>query len=42
MAERTLLWSFDSSIQDANENVVLDNRIPLRREVHDRTVPEGP
>jgi len=26
MAERTLLWSFDSSIQDANENVVLDNK----------------
>lgn len=26
MAERTLLWSFDSSIQDENENVVLDNK----------------
>ncbi len=26
MAERTLLWSFDSSIQDEQENVVLDNK----------------
>jgi multiple sugar transport system substrate-binding protein len=26
MAERALLWSFDTSIQDANENVVLDNK----------------
>ncbi|MEK6744754.1 MAG: extracellular solute-binding protein [Nitrospirota bacterium] len=26
MAERTLLWSFDSSIQDENENVILDNK----------------
>ncbi len=26
MAERTLLWSFDSSIQDENSNVVLDNK----------------
>ncbi len=26
MAERTLLWSFDSSIQDEHENVVLDNK----------------
>ena len=26
MAERTLLWSFDTSIQDDQENVVLDNK----------------
>ncbi len=26
MAERTLLWSFDTSIQDENEIVVLDNK----------------
>ncbi len=26
MAERTLLWSFDTSIQDENSNVVLDNK----------------
>jgi len=26
MAERTLLWSFDTSIQDDNENVILDNK----------------
>jgi multiple sugar transport system substrate-binding protein len=26
MAERTLLWSFDTSIQDENENMVLDNK----------------
>ncbi len=26
MAERTLLWSFDSSIQDAEEHVILDNK----------------
>lgn len=26
MAERTMLWSFDTSIQDDNENVILDNK----------------
>ena len=26
MAERTLLWSFDTSIQDENENMILDNK----------------
>ncbi len=26
MAERTLLWSFDTSIQDEQENVILDNK----------------
>ena len=26
MAERTLLWSFDTSIQDEHENVILDNK----------------
>jgi len=26
MAERALLWSFDTSIQDADENVILDNK----------------